>query len=425
MAKRIIVITIVVAIVFSSYTLGNSVSFKGNEELSQESISFESSEVVECCKSYIMAYRAYARGEDYTLDKFYSRCDISKTLEYRESEANYRRALADNFDMKIVSDNVALTILNETVENKQATIEIYENYEYIIEDADDTFYRNRVYTFDLIKENNKWVITEIKTNDPWEESGRFDYSPIDVKSTIDSIYKENKEEKGAEARDTDKKAINSKSTNSLYSWTYYPNVAVSYAAAYFNSVNSLFGSASADCQNFASQCVWAGLRGSYSTATSTTTYPAVSSSVVGKSKKYVWARNDYSNAYSTSAFNWSWDNAAGFAKMIEESSASTYGPYGNTYYQSLDYAQKGSVITINWQGSATSASTLDHAMFVTKVKSSATSGSINRSDLYIAAHNSNTQSAYQPLLDYSSYPETYYSTSVIWSGKYPQTQYNN
>ena len=76
-------------------------------------------------------------------------------------------------------------------------------------------------------------------------------------------------------------------------------------------------------------------------------------------------------------------------------------------------------------GTATQT-TLDHAMVVTKVKSGSTLGSRNRSDLYIAANSSQSNSAYEPLLNYcGNYPEANYSTSIIQYGYYPQAQYNN
>lgn len=63
---------------------------------------------------------------------------------------------------------------------------------------------------------------------------------------------------------------------------------------------------------------------------------------------------------------------------------------------------------------------LAHAMFVTEVTGSV--GSRTRSNIWIAAHNSNTTSAYMPLVDYSSKLDSQYVTSLISCGYYSSYQ---
>ena len=382
------------------------------------------------CEAFIKMFRAYSRGGNYDFNVLISKEKLlTDNLLYRKSEADFRRAVSEDFGLKIISDSIKLNNVKEEIRGSNALIEIQEKYEYTLEnDKDEKFYRNRKYIFTLKKEKESWLIESVKTDDPWEQKDSFAYRPIDVESEVMSLKNERCQTNTCKPLNIAKKdAEIYNEVSSLYQWIYYPNVVANYAADYFDSVNPLFGSnGSNNCQNFASQCVWAGLRGSYgATATSTTTYPSVSSNIVGKNSKNVWARNDYSNYYSQSYFNWAWDNAAGFAKMIATSSMSTYGPYGNTNYGNLNYADKGTIIAINWDGTATQT-TLDHAMVVTKVKSGSTLGSRNRSDLYIAANSSQSNSAYEPLLNYcGNYPEANYSTSIIQSGYYPQAQYNN
>ena len=63
---------------------------------------------------------------------------------------------------------------------------------------------------------------------------------------------------------------------------------------------------------------------------------------------------------------------------------------------------------------------LSHAMYVTDV--TGTVGSRGVSNLWIAAHNSNTSSAYMPLTDYTSKREAQFATSVIGWGYYASPQ---
>lgn len=227
------------------------------------------------CEAFIKMFRAYSRGGNYDFNVLISKEKLlTDNLLYRKSEADFRRAVSEDFGLKIISDSIKLNNVKEEIRGSNALIEIQEKYEYTLEnDKDEKFYRNRKYIFTLKKEKESWLIESVK--------------------------------------------------------------------------------------------------------------------------------------------------------MIATSSMSTYGPYGNTNYGNLNYADKGTIIAINWDGTATQT-TLDHAMVVTKVKSGSTLGSRNRSDLYIAANSSQSNSAYEPLLNYcGNYPEANYSTSIIQYGYYPQAQYNN
>lgn len=104
--------------------------------------------------------------------------------------------------------------------------------------------------------------------------------------------------------------------------------------------------------------------------------------------------------------------------MIENSSTATEGPFGNTHYGNLKYADVGDVIHIKWSGgTVTETSTLDHAMFVTQATGNV--GSRTASNLKIAANSSHTNTAYESLLVYTGgYSDSSFSTSVISAGYY-------
>lgn len=212
-------------------------------------------------------------------------------------------------------------------------------------------------------------------------------------------------------------------STTLNRWTYSVADAVAYAVAHVgdteNSNSSIFGyNPDYNCQNFASQCVWAGLGGS---GTSTSARPAVSVATAGStSAPNIWQYGVATTCYDFYKLNWTWDNVCGFANMLTQSSFYEEGPYGNTQYSGyFGYIAAGNILSVDWDGSP-ARDTLDHAMFVTEV--SGTSGSRTTSQVKIAAHTSHTNTAYVTLSDYTTMPSSVYSRVVVNYGHYSTTQ---
>ena len=75
------------------------------------------------------------------------------------------------------------------------------------------------------------------------------------------------------------------------------------------------------------------------------------------------------------------------------------------------------MIAVDWSSTSPSIGTLDHAMVVTDVTGSF--GSRDTDDIFIAAHNNQTTSAYQSLDDYTGYKsEPHFATAHITGGYY-------
>ena len=379
------------------------------------------------CEAFIAIGRASVRNPEYSVaavsDSAYEQ------VEYRQSEYEFLAALNDATNVNILSDNIVFDDFNVEVNGTTATATVVEKYTYYTDDFDGYNFRMRKYTFSLDKDNDgSWIITGVYTDDPWETSD-FSYEPYDVAQAAEIASVEIPLNPNAVVNRLGDKAV--MPAASLYKWTYNTDAAVEYAARYCNVTaatggnNPLFPitySASgneANCQNFASQCVWAGLIGNCDTAVamgSRTTLPAVSTSRVGSSAHNVWC---YGQSSSNSNINGcSWYSSTRFAKMIKLSNTSTEGPFGNTHYGNLLYADVGDVIHIKWSGAeVTSASTLDHAMFVTNA--TGTVGSRTAANLKIAANSSPTNTAYVSLLSYvGTYSDSSFSTSVIGDGYY-------
>ena len=388
------------------------------EYLTKISSASKVSEVIEnTCKAFIALGRASAVDSAYSPEKLTAaptdRADT--TVAYRLSEFDYYAELHKAKEKPILADNITFSNFTCTVGKQSATASIAESYEYFYNDGFDGYNcRNRVYTFDLICNDGVWEISGVTTSDPWETE-KFDYAVIDVAAAVDSVLNPLMVEL-PEGDELDEIEGNSRS---LLYWTYNTSWAVAYASEYFNKTNSLFGfTTDANCQNFASQCVWSGLREGYSGATSNTAYPAVSGSIVGTSAPYVWCRRESTSGLAY-PLNWAWDNVSSFAELIRRSSSSsTIGPRGSTYYGHLRYTALGDVISWDAEGHPASG-TLNHAMVVTGT--TGTYGSRTKTNLKVAANTRATTSAYQTLDSYapSTYVDSYFTTCHITGGYYP------
>lgn len=386
----------------------------------------ENDTIKSVCEAFIAAGRASVRSPEYSVAQF---SDSSREqVEYRQSEFQYLAALNEATGVTILRDNLQFSNFETEIGGNAATASVVEKYTYYTDDFDGYNFRMRKYDFSLVKQNDGgWVINGVITDDPWETTG-FSYEPYDVEEAAVSASRVATIDMDADVgRLGEKSSV--EATSGLYKWTYNTAAAVEYAEHFCNATatggyNTLFpfitnsNGKEVNCQNFASQCVWAGLIGDCDTAlavTIRTTLPGVTASRVGDSAENVWSYEDgYTSAYGGNP----WVSSTRFAKMIKNSTTTTEGPFGNTHYGDLKYADVGDVIHINWSGNAvTSTSTLEHAMFVTAATGAV--GSRTASNLKIAANSSPTNTAYVSLLSYTgSYSDSSFSTSVIGDGYY-------
>ena len=377
------------------------------------------------CKAFIAVGRASVRSPEYSVVAISD--SSSEQVEYRQSEFQYLAALNEATKVTILSDDLQFSDFEAEIDGNAATASVVEKYTYYTNDFDGYNFRMRKYDFSLAKQNDgSWVITGVVTDDPWETAD-FSYEPYKVTDAAIAANRVATIDIDADVGRMGEKSA--EMTSSLYKWTYNTAAAVEYAEHFCNATaaggyNKLFpfkegtDEEGVNCQNFASQCVWAGLIGDCDTAlavTSRTAIPAVTASRAGRSAENVWSYDDgYTSAYD----GYPWVSSTRFAKMIENSSTATEGPFGNTHYGNLKYADVGDVIHIDWSGKkVTETSTLDHAMFVTQATGRV--GSRTASNLKIAANSSPTNTAYVPLLSYTGdYSDSSFSTSVISDGYY-------
>lgn len=380
------------------------------------------------CETFLALGKASVRApQSYDCIQFINADSLNKnTVKYRLTDFQYQSALNKALGWEILWDDLAFTDFKVEKSNNTAIASVVESYSYYITDGfDSNSFRRKMYTFELLLGSDGWKITNVTTDDPWELDDKFEYTPIDVKGAVDAQLAEinlisSSKSLIDEAKDV-KADIQVLPTATMYTWTYDTADAVAYAVDHYDDTsNSVFGFNSGnDCQNFASQCVWAGLGGS---GTDKKARPAVSTTLVGSSAFNVWCAGQSTTYYSSSTYwlNWAWDNVRGFSKLMVASTSTAEGPYGNAYYSSgVQNAEVGNVLTVDWDG-APAQDTLDHAMFVTSV--TGTYGSRDKTNVKIAAHTSPTNSAYQTVSSYTSEPIASFGRAAIWNGYYSVQQ---
>ena len=373
------------------------------------------------CEMFISSIYASRRDPSYDCTAFTTQSDrsagLDNTLSYIESQNQYQREIADLCNFNIISDNIDFDNFSATVNGNTCNAEIGMHYNYVMEgEFNDTFYLNCVYYLTLEKEGNSWRIVSAKTSLPNEQEEDFTYQAFDAHAAALSAKQDHS---FAEAGQPAEAKRSTTSPRAAYQTTRYdPVAAVNYAKKYYNKTNSMFGASKANCQNFASQCVWAGLlSGCGSSGTSTTAFPAVSTAWTGSNSENVWCRNQSTTYYGDRYWlNWGWDNVNSFLKLIWISDHTLSGPQGY-YWFGLSKACVGDVIIWDTSGARdVNNGTYDHAMVVTRV--TGTEGSRGVGNICVAANTNPTTSAYMPLAQYCSYSASCFATAHITGGYY-------
>lgn len=389
-----------------------------------------SQQVADICEAFLATGRASSRSSDYSCVPFTlmsSNEIIDDTVAYRLSEYDYRGKLFAALGWDIISDNLLFTEPDVIVEGNTATVKIVEKYTYFMTGwPDKECGRMREYTFTLINEGEAWKINTVVSNDQWETEDDFQYAPLDVDGLVAAELEA--QQLAIEAPVEPELLSTPVSANvaaraSLDRYGIYDNASLDYAETYWDTTNTLFGASSANCQNFVSQCVWAGFLGSnWSSATSKTARPAVSLSIVESDAKNLWCRNQNTTAYTDYRANWGWDNVVGFATLIDYNASNTTtaeGPFGEIY---RGYRNAGVGDVLWFCGSASETASEDnitHAMFVTDVTDKRPGETVTASDVFIAANTSRSNGAYEPLSTYKpNYTDKNYIDGKIYGGNY-------
>ncbi len=351
------------------------------------------------CEWFIASVFAAKRDSNYDCTAFAASApELDNTIAYLASATEYQRLVRQATDVRVLSDEITFDNFKATISGDTCTAEIGVHYRYEITGSfEETCYLNYVYYLELIYADG-WKIVAATTSmlGGWDEASALE--AFDVETAVQRLIEAETQAQITYVEAALPKVVPQRSGMTRVS--YSTTAAVDYARTYFDGRNSLFTSYGDDCQNFASQCVWAGLvPGCGTSGSSIKAIPAISTRYFAANSPNIWCNGEGSTYYSRDDYNYAWANVNGFMNLISRSNYTQQGPQGY-YYSGIARAGVGDVIAWDAQGNSSPLplGELNHAMFVTRA--TGTVGSRGTSNLFIAAHTTDSESAYTLLRDY-------------------------
>lgn len=281
------------------------------------------------------------------------------------------------FDKKAVDCETTLTFNSVVISGNTATVDVYEwlTYYYYFANGVRNSDMSGVgvnYTIDLQKLNGAWKITGIDFYNDATETLRD--NSISVAEFVSNRYQVATTIQYDTERTTFGMPENTRSTNAYTFISFSRLLSCTYASLYGGEERNPnfvdYTNYGGDCQNFASQCVWYGLGGKYSSI-STGGAPMINATASGSSGR-AW----YS--LPNGAHSASWTSVTAFGNYVAAGSSSKLGLVG-TIRNGVAYAYLGDVIHIN-DGNGD----YYHAYVVTNAFGN--EGSRTPADIYICAH---------------------------------------
>jgi hypothetical protein len=332
-------------------------------------------------------------ADDYDLDLsvFMKIADNSYHVNKTQNEIiwqKYMRQTADrlyrNGESDMVENETKFTVHDMRVSDYDAEIVFDGVHTWRYIDSDIRSSSGHSYTMRFEKtDDDKWLITEVDFYDEMYPAN-IDDPDLDVKGTIDSARAEEQkyiaemaarsagqEEPELVQPDIDIQMLPGATTQRAMNTTLAASYATNHGGT--GTYNSAFTSFPSDCQNFVSQCVWAGLGGTNS-GIPTHAVPMATNS--GREWYNSAIANDYTN---------SWISLSKFTTYIQNGSQSTYGLAG-AIFSSIAGVNQGDIIHIykdeegGWF----------HTYFVNSV--TGTAGSRTAANIYVSGHTTNYSS---------------------------------
>lgn len=296
-------------------------------------------------------------------------------------KCNYFKAIRSDQGITRKDFNVEYYFDDVILKNKFACVPAREYISFYYEGIDELTEIITSYNVLLYSNDNQWYIIGV-TSDDWFD-GANKYSRFDSKKAIDDYFSA----KSSSANDTATAEVEVpevfaqsnvskiRGYSSANAWKYAYTYTTGASTGQTNYYNSNFVSLSADCQNFASQCVWAGFGGDNTAAS--VNGCAVPMDNVGSGVNYRWYANP-------SSVHWAWTACSYFRNYLINSANDTGMRLTANIYD-VDKAVSsipsntgelvGSVMHVYG-----SAGAYEHAIVVT------TANSRSRSDIYYCAH---------------------------------------
>ncbi|MEA4955807.1 hypothetical protein SDC9_51419 [bioreactor metagenome] len=351
------------------------------------------------------------------LSRTASLSQLQNGLKFVENKAYYNKYYRQAEGINRTDFCAAYTFSDVKIHDSAASVCVYEliSFRYVGNSELSSIGTN--YVVDLINVGGKWLVADVNSDDEFDivyKSIGFDLNTaIQNYNNLKQEREANSEGSEAVKEDSDEK--NHRSIDSILTTTnlsYNRNNVVAYAFTYttqegntnpnYNGVpyyNPNFVYYSANCMNFASQCVWAGFGGD-NTTTSIDGHIAPMDDE-GASDSYKWCGKYSSNGIKTA----SWTSCSNFRTYVNNSSGQTGEGLqasivdvstSQNFTQVPSYSSNllGSVLHVKGYDSNGNPVNYGHAIVVTQVDGP------DRDDVYVC---SNTRMAKHYLLADNSY----------------------
>lgn len=283
------------------------------------------------------------------------------------------------FSKEIFSPEHEITVDSISINGNTADVTARFLFTYVYEPTEtDRSGISVKYDFTLEKSNGEWLIGDIQTNSSEDMAARecgysisgatADFSDQGGQDAAEIL---SPDEMVAYEREIMSSQIMPLSTKASLN----RSKVASYAGLYWSRYNDKFPSfGKADCQNFASQCIWYGFGGS-----------------IGGIESHAFPMLPNWYASIDNGLVYSWTSCSNFRNTALKTSGSTTGVYGvvwemdemsdensDVYYDYVSTLDVGDLVHFRWDNGD------QHAMVVTKV--TGTSGSRTPDDIYVSGH---------------------------------------
>lgn len=312
--------------------------------------------------------------------------ESNRELEYIVEKANYLKAMRSMNGLYRTNFDVSYSVEDIAIQGERATAEVteYINFQYV--GCDFMSGASNSYTVELVKYDYDWVVAKVDGGDFYvgTESQTFDYEK--EMATLQQAALATNIDQGT----TIYEPAVTYSTNyrpyiganaAAYAQTYTDTTGASNSTARYNANFKRF--ADNDCQNFASQSVWAGFGGSNSVTAIEEHKLPMDTEGSGATSLWYGAVAGASDSEKTP----SWTSCEYFRNYITGNPTSsngivasthrTTGGFGNIVSTPSDLL--GTVLHVTNPGHAT----WGHAVIVTQATS------LNRNGVYFSGHTSN------------------------------------
>lgn len=333
----------------------------------------------------------FVSKENISLAEFYT--PTMRTVLEKETSSKlfqFEKMVRQDIAADVVNENFEVTINKIDVEGNKAIVTAYENYTYILKSAPDGVVSSRGITYNILlsKQGNEWKIERINTDNELEKlvepvddvstlfSAEIMTTPV-ADPTIEAEHNRAKELK----RQSEEQSVRSTKSRTFH---WYSGVqALTYALAYSNSSHSNYDTAPYnnlfdehnpnDCQNFVSQCVWAGLYGTNTaTAIEAKDLPMIQT-----------AGREWWSTSSAVSSNYTWTSIGNFKSYVEAGGADKDGLVGATGAAgNMGNGYAGDMVHIR-----NSSGEWYHTYII--VQATGTSGSRTNGNYYVCAHTAN------------------------------------